>query len=64
MQGDKNKITGFHLLKGSTFWKENSWMQETGEQNQTTEFWEKEQCFQHSSCKSAEFVHGITVMAC
>lgn len=41
MQGDKKKITGFHLLKGSTFREENRWMQETGEQNQNSEFWEK-----------------------
>lgn len=42
MQRDKEKkITGFHLLKSSTFWEESRWMQETDEQNQNTEFWEK-----------------------
>lgn len=62
MQGDKNKITVFHLFKGSTFFKGNRWMQETCEQKQNTEFWE-EQWFQQSSCTSAEFVRGITVVA-
>lgn len=57
MQGNKNKITVFHLLKGHTFLKENRWRQETGEQNQNTgSFLKKEQWFQPTSFTTSEFV--------